>query len=79
MAITIITESPLTHVCAEFAAGEPVPGLEEGALVMCFAEVRQLLDLFLAEEWSTYFNEHGRGDAKFLRVSPVTAAALVEK
>ncbi|XP_047735837.1 exocyst complex component 6B isoform X1 [Hyalella azteca] len=65
--------------CEQFAAGEPVPGLEEGALVMCFADLRQLLDLFLSEDWSVYFNEYGRSDAKFLRVSPATAAILVEK
>ncbi|KAF2354026.1 Exocyst complex component EXOC6/Sec15 [Trinorchestia longiramus] len=65
--------------CEQFAAGEPVPGLEEGALVMCFADLRQLLDLLLTEDWSTYCSEYGRSDAKFLRVSPATAASLVEK
>lgn len=33
----------------------------------------------LSEDWSTYFNEYGRADAKFLRVNPNTAAQLVEK
>lgn len=56
-----------------------MPGLEEGALVLCFAEMRQLLDLFLSEDWSTFFSEYGRGDARFLRVSPANAAILVEK
>ena len=65
--------------CEQFAAYEPVDGLEEGALVLCFADLRQLLDLLLSEDWSTYLKEYGRADAKFLRVNPHTAAQMVEK
>ena len=32
--------------CEMFAAKEPIKGLEEGILVMCFSDLRQLLDLF---------------------------------
>jgi len=65
--------------CEQFAAGEPVPGLEEGALVLCFADARQLLDVCLAEDWSTYFSERGRGGARYLRVTPQRAEAVLEK
>lgn len=64
---------------AEFAATEPVEGFEEGALLMCFADLRQLLDLFMTEDWSTYFHDYGSENSKYLRVSPHNAIIVVEK
>ena len=34
-------------------------GLEEGILLMCFSDLRQLIDLFVAWDWATYFAEFG--------------------
>ena len=34
--------------CEMFASNEPVPGMEEGVLVMCFSDLRQLRDLFVS-------------------------------
>ena len=34
--------------CEMFASSEPVPGMEEGVLVMCFSDLRQLRDLFVS-------------------------------
>ncbi|KAK3881186.1 hypothetical protein Pcinc_011602 [Petrolisthes cinctipes] len=65
--------------CEQFAAFEPVDGFEEGALLMCFADLRQLLDLFMTEDWSTYFHDYGSENSKYLRVSPHNAIIVVEK
>ncbi|XP_045135500.1 exocyst complex component 6B-like isoform X3 [Portunus trituberculatus] len=65
--------------CEQFAATEPVEGFEEGALLMCFADLRQLLDLFMTEDWSTYLHDYGSENSKYLRVSPHNAIIVVEK
>ncbi|KAG7175723.1 Exocyst complex component 6B-like 1 [Homarus americanus] len=65
--------------CEQFAAFEPVEGFEEGALLMCFSDLRQLLDLFMTEDWSTYFHDYGSENSKYLRVNPHNAIIIVEK
>ncbi|KAG1678663.1 Exocyst complex component 6B [Nymphon striatum] len=65
--------------CEQFASSEPVQGFEEGALQMCFAELRQLLDLFMSWDWSIYFSDFGSDNSKYLRVNPQTAIILLEK
>ncbi|XP_076329521.1 uncharacterized protein LOC143235340 isoform X3 [Tachypleus tridentatus] len=61
-----------------FANSEPVRGFEEGALQMCFADLRQLLDLFMTWDWSTYFHDYGQENSKYLRVNPQVAVVLLE-
>ncbi|KAH7981782.1 hypothetical protein HPB52_001092 [Rhipicephalus sanguineus] len=68
-----------SHVFAEFASSEPVKGFKEGVLQMFFVELRQLLDLFMAEDWSTYFHDHGKESSRYLRVNPSLALLLLEK
>ena len=63
----------------EFAASEPVPGLEEGALLLYFSDLRQLLDLLMSGDWSVYFHEYGRENSKYKRVLPITAIIILEK
>lgn len=65
--------------CELFASSEPVKGFEEGALQMCFTELRQLMDLFTIWDWPTYFSDYGKQDSKYLRVNPQTALNLLEK
>jgi len=66
--------------CEMFASSEPVPGIEEGVLVMCFLDLRQLLDLFLSWDWTTYFADFGKTENnKYQRVTPATALVLLEK
>nr|XP_045609242.1 exocyst complex component 6B-like [Procambarus clarkii] len=65
--------------CEQFAAFEPVEGFEEGALLMCFSDLRQLLDLFMTEDWSTYLHDYGSENSKYLRVNPHNAIIIVEK
>ncbi|XP_023239955.1 exocyst complex component 6B-like isoform X3 [Centruroides sculpturatus] len=65
--------------CELFANSEPVRGFEDGALQMCFVELRQLLDLFMTWDWSTYFHDYGQESSKYLRVNPQTAIILLEK
>lgn len=66
--------------CEMFASSEPVPGMEEGVLVMCFSDLRQLVDLFVAWDWSTYFADFGKSDSsRYQRVQPATALVLLDK
>lgn len=65
--------------CEMFAGSEPVKGLEDGDLLLCFAELRQLIDLFMDWDWSTYFADFGKQHSKYLRVKPNTALNLLEK
>jgi len=66
--------------CEMFASSEPVPGMEEGVLVMCFLDLRQLLDLFVSWDWTTYFADFGKTDSsRYQRVQPATALILLDK
>ncbi|PNF21996.1 Exocyst complex component 6B [Cryptotermes secundus] len=68
-----------TIQCEQFAASEPVAGLEEGALLHYFADLRQLLDLFMTWDWPTYFHDYGQENSKYQQVNPNTAIILLEK
>ncbi|XP_069678195.1 exocyst complex component 6 isoform X3 [Periplaneta americana] len=68
-----------TIQCEQFAASEPVPGLEEGALLQYFADLRQLLDLFMTWDWPTYFHDYGQENSKYQHVNPNIAIILLEK
>lgn len=65
--------------CEMFAGSEPVRGFEDGDLIMCFAELRQLMDLFMLWDWNIYFADFGKQHSKYLRVNPNTALNLLEK
>ncbi|KAL5020900.1 hypothetical protein ScPMuIL_000055 [Solemya velum] len=65
--------------CEQFAAGEPVPGYNDGTLQMAFADLRQLLDLVLNWDWSVYLADYGQGKSRYLRVKPHVAISLLEK
>lgn len=65
--------------CEVFAGSEPVKGFKEGDLQMAFAELRQLCDLFLYEDYSTYMSDMGKQQNKYLRVTTATALNVVDK
>jgi len=65
--------------CEVFAGSEPVKGFKEGDLQMAFAELRQLCDLFLYEDYSTYMSDMGKQQNKYLRVTTATALVVVDK
>lgn len=65
--------------CELFAGSEPVKGFKEGDLQMAFAELRQLLDLFIYEDYSTYISDMGKQQNKYLRVTTATALCVVDK
>lgn len=65
--------------CELFAASEPVPGLKEGELSCYFAEIRQLLDLLILEEWSTYLHDFGKEENRYKLVLPTTIIVVLEK
>uniref|UniRef100_A0A672PV69 Exocyst complex component n=1 Tax=Sinocyclocheilus grahami TaxID=75366 RepID=A0A672PV69_SINGR len=58
---------------------EPVPGFQGDTLQLAFIDLRQLLDLFMVWDWSTYLADYGQPTSKYLRVNPSTALALLEK
>ncbi|XP_060103208.1 exocyst complex component 6B [Heteronotia binoei] len=65
--------------CEEFARSGPVPGFQGDTLQLAFIDLRQLLDLFLQWDWSTYLADYGQPTCKYLRVNPTTALILLEK
>ncbi|XP_005991614.1 exocyst complex component 6 isoform X2 [Latimeria chalumnae] len=65
--------------CELFASSEPVPGFQGDTLQLAFIDLRQLLDLFMVWDWSTYLADYGQSTSKYLRVNPNTALTLLEK
>uniref|UniRef100_A0A6Q2XNC5 Exocyst complex component n=1 Tax=Esox lucius TaxID=8010 RepID=A0A6Q2XNC5_ESOLU len=65
--------------CERFARTDPVPGFQGDTLLLAFSDLRQLLDLFIQWDWSTYLADYGRPTCRYLRVSPHTALVLLEK
>ncbi|XP_033162695.1 exocyst complex component 6 [Drosophila mauritiana] len=65
--------------CEFFAASEPVPGLKEGELSKYFLRNRQLLDLLILEEWSTYFHDYGKQENRYHLVQPQSIIVILEK
>ncbi|XP_048364737.1 exocyst complex component 6B [Sphaerodactylus townsendi] len=65
--------------CEQFARSGPVPGFQGDTLQLAFIDLRQLLDLFLQWDWSTYLADYGQPTCKYLRVNPATALVLLEK
>uniref|UniRef100_A0A8B9VC96 Exocyst complex component n=1 Tax=Anas zonorhyncha TaxID=75864 RepID=A0A8B9VC96_9AVES len=63
----------------EFARSGPVPGFQGDTLQLAFIDLRQLLDLFIQWDWSTYLADYGQPTCKYLRVNPTTALVLLEK
>uniref|UniRef100_A0A8B9V8I2 Exocyst complex component n=1 Tax=Anas zonorhyncha TaxID=75864 RepID=A0A8B9V8I2_9AVES len=62
----------------EFARSGPVPGFQGDTLQLAFIDLRQLLDLFIQWDWSTYLADYGQPTCKYLRVNPTTALVLLE-
>jgi len=65
--------------CEQFAARCPVPGFEDGTLLFSFADLRQLLDLFMESDWTNYLAEFGSDRSKYVRVNPQIVIGLLEK
>ncbi|XP_047448190.1 exocyst complex component 6B isoform X5 [Mugil cephalus] len=65
--------------CESFARAGPVAGFQGDTLLLAFSDLRQLLELFTQWDWSTYLADYGKPTCKYLRVSPHTALALLEK
>lgn len=65
--------------CEVFAGTDPVPGLKVDETSAYFAEVRQLLDLLILEEWSIYLHDYGKPDNRYNLVQPKVIIAVLEK
>uniref|UniRef100_A0A914XT61 Exocyst complex component 6 n=1 Tax=Plectus sambesii TaxID=2011161 RepID=A0A914XT61_9BILA len=65
--------------CELFTSQCPVPGFENGTLTMTFADLRQLLDLLMSFDWTSYLADFGQERNKYVRVKPTTAIAVLEK
>ena len=48
-------------------------------MLLCFSDLRQLLDLFVSWDWSTYLADYGHTTSKYLRVKPEAALAVLDK
>lgn len=46
---------------------------------MTFASLRQLLDLVMKADWSTYLADYGKEESKYSRVKASHAIVLLEK
>ena len=68
--------------CENFAAQSSVErGFkeEDGALSMTFKQLRQLLDLVLKEDYSTFLGEQNKPNGSYDRVRTGDVALLLEK
>ncbi|CEF63692.1 Exocyst complex subunit Sec15-like family-containing protein [Strongyloides ratti] len=66
--------------CENFTLQCPVSGFEDGSLAMTFASLRQLLDLVMAGDWSTFLADCGKkNQGKYQRVKPAEAITILEK
>lgn len=65
--------------CEVFAGSVKVPGLKVDDASAYFAEVRQLLDLLILEEWSIYLHDYGKPDNRYNLVQPKTIIIVLEK
>ncbi|KAF6017669.1 EXOC6B [Bugula neritina] len=65
--------------CEMFASSEPVPGMNDGTLQLAFVEMRQLLDLVIYGDWSSYIADYGTERNKYARVQPQTVLAILDK
>lgn len=65
--------------CELFAASEPVRGLQQDELLARFGKLRELLDLFIAWDWPTYFHDYAQDTSKYKSVQPDIAIVLLEK
>lgn len=63
----------------EFAASEPVKGLQEDTLLSYFGKLREILDLLISWDWPTYFHDYAQETSKYKKVNPETAIVLLEK
>ncbi|CAG9857330.1 unnamed protein product [Phyllotreta striolata] len=65
--------------CEQFAASEPVEGLQEGILLTYFEHLREILDLFISWDWPTYFHDYAQETNKYKKVTPEVAIVILEK
>ncbi|KAF7270450.1 exocyst complex component Sec15 [Rhynchophorus ferrugineus] len=65
--------------CEQFAASEPVKGLQQDELLAYFGKLRELLDLFISWDWPTYFHDYAQETSKYKQVQPDIAIILLEK
>lgn len=67
--------------CELFTSTCPVAGFDDNALTETFKHVRQLLDLGMSNDWSTYLAERGgkERNGKYARVKASNATALLER
>ncbi|VDL77689.1 unnamed protein product [Nippostrongylus brasiliensis] len=65
--------------CEMFTARCPVAGFDHNTLPMTFAHLRQLLELVMSNDWTSYLAEYGQETGTYVRVNAATATQLLEK
>ncbi|GMT35890.1 hypothetical protein PFISCL1PPCAC_27187, partial [Pristionchus fissidentatus] len=65
--------------CEMFTAQCPVPGLDNQTLPVTFATLRQLLDLVITDDWTTFYPEYRNEKKTYDRVKINDAIIILEK
>jgi hypothetical protein len=65
--------------CETFANSVRINDMDNETIMLCYADVRQLIDLILTKEWSIYLKDYGKPDNKYDRVKATTALNLLDK
>uniref|UniRef100_A0A1I7TR38 Sec15 domain-containing protein n=1 Tax=Caenorhabditis tropicalis TaxID=1561998 RepID=A0A1I7TR38_9PELO len=65
--------------CEAYASICPVSEVEPQAFSTTFADLRQLLDLVIFSDWTTFIAEYGKNEATYSTVKPKTAIVVLEK
>ncbi|KRX94004.1 Exocyst complex component 6, partial [Trichinella pseudospiralis] len=63
----------------QFVSRCQIAGAQDSTLILTFVDIRQMLDLVMADDWSTYLADFGRQTGKYVRVHPLTATSILEK
>lgn len=65
--------------CEVFATKINIPNLHSETLLLCFQDLRQLLELIMDRQWSTFFEYFNKDESPYGRVNPHHALIVVEK
>ena len=68
---------PRAHLFAHMCSCHFI--FQEGVLLACFSDLRQILDLFVSWDWSSYLADYGNPRSKYVRVKPEDALLLLDK
>ncbi|UJR27102.1 hypothetical protein I4U23_008402 [Adineta vaga] len=65
--------------CEIFASKINFGNSDSETLLLCFQDLRQLLDLIMDRQWTDFIDNYGNPESPYARVNPHTALTVVEK